>query len=284
MTQLVSTWPALPVSNSPVPLFAIRCMHRSILHGLPWQGGCVGGGGGGRAHSTAHQHMASKAAAPLQALEQQGAEAEAEAQGAEAREAAVTARSEALKEGVALMWQRLGCQALGLEELLGEEGVTDANLMQYLGIIEQRVNQLLLVRSATSVLLPSLIRDSERCGSSQSVRYLRCRPQPRAAHCKLTADVPISSAAPSAVSVVLAHLCSPQALGCQAKLQASKWNWAQVDGMLAEEEDLSWYCMGVIRRRLRCRPPRTRQPQRQSRTQRRSRAQRLRAQRQAGTP
>ena len=46
------------------------------------------------------------------------------------------------------MWQRLGCEALGLEELLGEGGVTDTNLMQYLGIIEQRVNQLLLV-SAT---------------------------------------------------------------------------------------------------------------------------------------
>ncbi len=84
----------------------------------------------------------------LQTLEQQGAEAEAEAHSAEGREAAAAARSEALKEGVTLMWQRLGCEVLGLEELLGDEGVTDTNLMQYLGIIEQRVNQLILV-SAT---------------------------------------------------------------------------------------------------------------------------------------
>lgn len=109
-----------------------------------------------RAHDTGHQHMASKAAAPLQALEQQGAQAEAEARGAESREAAATARSEALKEGIALMWQRLGCEALGLEELLGDEGVTDTNLMQYLGIIEQRINQLLLVRICPRVLLASL--------------------------------------------------------------------------------------------------------------------------------
>ena len=87
-----------------------------------------------------------RAAALLQALEEQAAEADAGAASAESREAAATARAEALKEGVALMWQRLGCQALGLEELLGDEGVTDTNLMQYLGIIEQRVNQLLLVR------------------------------------------------------------------------------------------------------------------------------------------
>ena len=53
------------------------------------------------------------------------------------------------------MWQRLGCEALGLEELLGDEGVTDTNLMQYLGVIEQRVNQLLLVRPPLrSCMLP----------------------------------------------------------------------------------------------------------------------------------
>ena len=81
----------------------------------------------------------------LQVLERQVAEADAAVGAAENREAVATARGEALKEGVALMWQRLGCDALGLEELLGEGGVTDTNLMQYLGIIEERVNQLLSV-------------------------------------------------------------------------------------------------------------------------------------------
>ncbi|CAL5220665.1 g2711 [Coccomyxa viridis] len=87
--------------------------------------------------------------AKLQALEEQGTEAEAEADSAESREVAAAVRSEALKEGVTLMWQRLGCEVLGLEELLGDGGVTDTNLMQYLGIIEQRVNQLLLEAKVT---------------------------------------------------------------------------------------------------------------------------------------
>ncbi len=74
------------------------------------------------------------------------------AQGSENREAAARVRSEALKEGIMLMWQRLDCQSLGLEDLLGDEGVTDTNLMQYLGIIEQRINQLLLVSPLPSIL------------------------------------------------------------------------------------------------------------------------------------
>ena len=82
----------------------------------------------------------------VQALEQRAAEAEAEANAAEAHEAGARVRTEGVKEGVSAMWARLGCAELGLEELLGSEGVTDTNLMQYLGVIEQRANQLLLVR------------------------------------------------------------------------------------------------------------------------------------------
>jgi hypothetical protein len=81
----------------------------------------------------------------VQALEQRAAEAEAEANTAEAHEAGARVRTEGVKEGVSAMWARLGCAELGLEELLGSEGVTDTNLMQYLGVIEQRANQLLLV-------------------------------------------------------------------------------------------------------------------------------------------
>lgn len=91
----------------------------------------------------------------MQVLEQQAAEAEAGAQAGEDHESAVRIRAEALKEGISLMWQRLGCQALGLEELLGEEGVTDSNLMQYLGVIEQRTSQLLQVSGRSSVYVSS---------------------------------------------------------------------------------------------------------------------------------
>ncbi len=81
----------------------------------------------------------------MQALEQRAAEAEAEAATAEARKVGARVHTEGVKEGVSAMWARLGCAELGLEELLGSEGVTDTNLMQYLGVIEQRANQMLLV-------------------------------------------------------------------------------------------------------------------------------------------
>ena len=37
------------------------------------------------------------------------------------------------------------CNTPAVMELLGEEGVTEKNLMQYLGIIEQRTNEILQV-------------------------------------------------------------------------------------------------------------------------------------------
>ncbi|CAK0783412.1 hypothetical protein CVIRNUC_006611 [Coccomyxa viridis] len=88
--------------------------------------------------------------AKLQALEEQAAGCEAGARACEGREAAASVRADALKQGIAQMWERLGCQALGLEELLGDEGITDANLMQHLGIIEQRASQLLQEVDAAS--------------------------------------------------------------------------------------------------------------------------------------
>ena len=37
----------------------------------------------------------------------------------------------------------MGCDHEGLKDLLGTHGVTESNMMQYLGIIEQRTNELL---------------------------------------------------------------------------------------------------------------------------------------------
>ena len=99
---------------------------------LSGAGRCVGSGG-------------EPAGVCVQALEEQAAGCEAGARACEGREAAASVRADALKQGIAQMWERLGCQALGLEELLGDEGITDANLMQHLGIIEQRASQLLQV-------------------------------------------------------------------------------------------------------------------------------------------
>lgn len=48
-----------------------------------------------------------------------------------------------LKAGVWNIFNKIGCNTPSIRELLGEGNVTEANLMQYLGIVEQRSNELL---------------------------------------------------------------------------------------------------------------------------------------------
>ncbi|EIE19202.1 hypothetical protein COCSUDRAFT_59686 [Coccomyxa subellipsoidea C-169] len=80
----------------------------------------------------------------VQALQERLEEAEAAAAAWEAREAAADGRAAALAEAVQALWVRSGCAGSGLEELLDGGGIpSTANLMQYLGAIEQRTNHLL---------------------------------------------------------------------------------------------------------------------------------------------
>lgn len=48
-----------------------------------------------------------------------------------------------LKAGVWNIFNKIGCNTPSIRELLGEGNVTEANLMQYLGVVEQRSNELL---------------------------------------------------------------------------------------------------------------------------------------------
>ena len=41
------------------------------------------------------------------------------------------------------MFTKMGCNAAAISEMLGNAGVTEHNMMTYLGIIEQRTNELL---------------------------------------------------------------------------------------------------------------------------------------------
>jgi len=51
----------------------------------------------------------------------------------------------ALKTGIQYIFNKIGCNDSVVSEMLGNAGVTESNMMQYLGIIEQRTNQLLQV-------------------------------------------------------------------------------------------------------------------------------------------
>ena len=50
-----------------------------------------------------------------------------------------------LKANIWDLFTKVGCNTLAVRELLGDSGVTENNIMAYLGIIEQRTNELLQV-------------------------------------------------------------------------------------------------------------------------------------------
>jgi hypothetical protein len=48
-----------------------------------------------------------------------------------------------LRNAVHGMFQKFGCSTAAVHELLGDEGVSDRNILQHLSVIEQRVNEIL---------------------------------------------------------------------------------------------------------------------------------------------
>ena len=55
-----------------------------------------------------------------------------------------------LKDGIERIFTRIGCYNAGVAEMLGNQGVTEANMSQYLGIIEQRTYEILQMHAAAN--------------------------------------------------------------------------------------------------------------------------------------
>ena len=53
----------------------------------------------------------------------------------------------ALKIGIKSIFDRIGCNNEQVSEIVGTHGVTESNMMQYLGIIEARTNEILQMYS-----------------------------------------------------------------------------------------------------------------------------------------
>tara|TARA_B110000459_G_C16601533_1_gene491295 strand:+ start:28 stop:1575 length:1548 start_codon:yes stop_codon:yes gene_type:complete len=60
-----------------------------------------------------------------------------------------------LKDGAWRMYNKIGCNIPSNRELLGDEGVTDNNVMQYLGVVEQRTNEILQMFAASQANMAS---------------------------------------------------------------------------------------------------------------------------------
>lgn len=88
----------------------------------------------------AERHRAKR----LRDLEEKLAFVEGQSQKSQDRQAAILAEMETMKNGIASIFEKIGCNAATIHDVLGNSGISEANIMQYLGIIEQRTNELLL--------------------------------------------------------------------------------------------------------------------------------------------
>mmetsp|Transcript_28818 Transcript_28818/g.35017 ORF Transcript_28818/g.35017 Transcript_28818/m.35017 type:complete len:526 (-) Transcript_28818:1065-2642(-) len=85
----------------------------------------------------------------LKDLEERLQKTEAKAELYEQKYAAAMKTVNALKVGIWNIFNKIGCNTPATRELLGEGGVTEQNMMQYLGIIEQRTNEILQMYAAS---------------------------------------------------------------------------------------------------------------------------------------
>ena len=89
-----------------------------------------------------------------------------------------------LKTGIHSIFSRLGGTSAAVEEMLGNQGVTESNMLQYLEIIEQRTTEILEQYAATQPTAPHRrhVRDRRRhaprqqdCGAPPLLRHGRGR-------------------------------------------------------------------------------------------------------------
>jgi coiled-coil domain-containing protein 63/114 len=60
-----------------------------------------------------------------------------------------------LKNGIQSIFTRIGATSASVDEMLGNQGVTESNMMQYLGIIEQRTTEILQAYAASQIGMPN---------------------------------------------------------------------------------------------------------------------------------
>ena len=94
-----------------------------------------------------------------------------------------------VQEGISNMFEQAGCGTPAVRSLLGEEGVSEGNMMQYLGILEQRTNEILQVSVSIGVSISISVTASVQC-------QYQCQYQ-----CPMSVSVSASVSVPVSVSV-----------------------------------------------------------------------------------
>ncbi|XP_060071331.1 coiled-coil domain-containing protein 63-like [Ylistrum balloti] len=83
----------------------------------------------------------------LKELEEQSNTAAANGDAADGKNKGITKILDQLRAGISSLFSKINCDKSAIDDMLGAaSGVTDSNMIQYLGIIEQRTNELLAVQ------------------------------------------------------------------------------------------------------------------------------------------
>ena len=122
----------------------------------------------------------------LKDLEERLSRTEAKAEQYEKKHEGAMKTVNALKLGIQSIFNKIGCNTAANMDLLGNEGVTEANMMQYLGIIEQRTNEILQLYAATQ----AQARDADAPGGAAMTHILGQGPQLPAGSNSITIQPP----------------------------------------------------------------------------------------------
>jgi len=93
----------------------------------------------------------------------------------------------ALKTGILNIFNKIGCNTPAVMEMLGDHGITEQNMMQYLGIIEQRTNEILQLYATNQAAVHG--QDAYAMGAQGALSSI-LGPQTAAGSTHLTIDPP----------------------------------------------------------------------------------------------
>mmetsp|Transcript_29376 Transcript_29376/g.46099 ORF Transcript_29376/g.46099 Transcript_29376/m.46099 type:complete len:561 (-) Transcript_29376:97-1779(-) len=87
----------------------------------------------------------------LQDLEEKLSKTETKAGQYESRALKTMSTVNLLKQGIQMTFDKVGCNPAAVSAVLGDQGVTESNMMHYLGVIEQRTNEILQMYAAVQM-------------------------------------------------------------------------------------------------------------------------------------
>ena len=77
----------------------------------------------------------------------------------------------ALKAGITSIFNKIGCNNSSNRELLGDQGVNETNMLAYLGVIEQRANEVIQMYAATQAIAAAANPDG-MAGSTDNIKAI----------------------------------------------------------------------------------------------------------------